>query len=181
MPRFTESEIVVGLKTGKNIEPITVYLYETYYQVIWNLVRRSGGNRQDGEDLFQDTLMILIEIVADDRYEPEGAASLKTYLYGIAYRLWLKRRKREGKRETWEQMHADAYVEVKEDIQRHEDQMTAAQLLDQIGEPCKALLQAYYVEDHSLKEIAQQLEVEEATVKLRKFRCLQKLKDKLKV
>ncbi|MGV3560277.1 RNA polymerase sigma factor [Larkinella arboricola] len=179
MPRFTELEIITGLKTGTNVESITVYLYDTYFQSIRNLVWRGGGNKQDSEDLFQDTLIILIEIVADDRYDTEGPASLQTYLYGIAYRLWLKRRQRRGKQESWEQMHVDAYKQVKDDIQRYEDQLTASQLLDQIGEPCKALLYAFYVEDLSLKEIAEQLGKEEATIKLRKFRCLQKLKERL--
>ena len=45
-----------------------------------------------------------------------------------------------------------------------------------LGEPCKELLTNYYFEKKSLKDIAQILNIEETTIRNKKYRCMEKLR-----
>ncbi|GAB3991964.1 hypothetical protein GCM10028807_23730 [Spirosoma daeguense] len=176
MPLFTVREVVSGLRNAQDVEAITEYLYHEYFQTIRNMVRKYKGNEQDSQDLFQDVLIIFIEIVARDKFDPEGNASLATFLYGIAYRLWRKRKQRAENRLKWEQDFVTTTYEVEDSVRQYENQLTANQLLTRIGEPCRSLLEAYYLDGLSLDEIASQYQLPEPTIRQRKFRCLQKLR-----
>lgn len=179
MPVFTVREVVAGLKNAQRVEAITEHLYRDYYHTIRSMVRKHNGNEQDSQDLFQDVLMIFIEIIARDKFDPEGSASLTTYLYGIAYKLWGKRQQRLGKQLKWEQAFVEANYEVEDSVRQYEDQLTANQLLTRLGEPCRSILEAYYLEGLTLEEIASQHQLPEITIRQRKFRCLRKLRDQL--
>ena len=179
MPVFTVREVVSGLKNAQRVEAITEHLYHEYYPAIRSMVRKYKGNEQDSQDLFQDVLMIFIEIVVRDRFDPDGSASLTTFLYGIAHKLWGKRQQRKGKQLGWEQAFVEANYDVDETVRHYEDQLTANQLLTRLGEPCRSILEAYYLEGLTLEEIAGRHQVPEATIRQRKFRCLRKLREQL--
>ena len=177
MAVFSDNQIVAGLKTGHQVEAITQHLYDRYYRTIKQLVFKNGGNQQDSEDLFQDVLVLFIEIVSTGRYTSEGAATVETYLYSIAYKVWVKRWKRTVRQAYWEQMFATTYQYVENIVLQYQDQLTAEQILNQLGEPCRTILYGFYVEGRSLEEIAVQLNSNEGAVKQQKFRCVNKLKD----
>ncbi|GAB3926031.1 RNA polymerase sigma factor [Larkinella terrae] len=179
MPRFTESEVVTAYKTGLQIESVTEYMYSTYYPTIRELCRRLEGNVQDCEDLFQETLLIFIELVQAGRYNPHGSATLKTYLYSIARNVWSGRWKRSVRQQNWEKNFADTFYPEQDTIDLYINQMTAMQMLNQLGEPCRTIISRYYIEGFSLDEIARELDLNEPTVRQRKFRCLKKLRDML--
>lgn len=179
MPLFTVREVVSGLKNAQHVEAITEYLYHEYFNSIRNMVRRYRGNEQDSQDVFQDVLIIFIEIVARGKFDPAGSATLATFLYGIAYRLWRKRQQRMQNRIKWEQEFITVNYEVEDTVRQYEDQLTANQLLTRLGEPCRSLLEAYYLHGLSLDEIASQYQLPEQTIRQRKFRCLRKLREQL--
>ena len=177
MAVFSDSEIVAGLKTGQQVETITQHLYDRYYRTIKQLVFKNGGTQQDSEDLFQDVLLLFIEIISKGRYSADGEATIETYLYSIAYKVWVKRWKRTVRQAHWEQMFATTYQYVENIVLQYQDQLTAEQILSRLGEPCRTILYAFYVEGRSLEEIAVQLNSSKGAIKQQKFRCLNKLKD----
>jgi hypothetical protein len=48
---------------------------------------------------------------------------------------------------------------------------------NQMGEPCKGLLQRFYFQKHTIKQIASHFSWTDATAKNNKYRCIQKLRD----
>lgn len=179
MPVFTEREIVAAYQNGQQIEAVTEYLYSTYYRTIRELVRRFGGNEQDAEDLFQETMLTFIEIVRDGRYEVRQEATLKTYLYAIAYNIWRKRWNRSNRQQDWEKEFSERYSDLLESVDHYNDKLTVTQLMKQLKEPCRTILYRFYIEGFSLEEIAEELKMNEPTVRQRKFRCLKKLRELL--
>jgi RNA polymerase sigma factor (sigma-70 family) len=45
-----------------------------------------------------------------------------------------------------------------------------------LGQPCKELLNTFYFEKKSLKDIASKLKIEETTARNKKYRCMEKLR-----
>ncbi|WP_254410981.1 RNA polymerase sigma factor [Dyadobacter diqingensis] len=177
MVGFSEREIVAGLKrNGQNVNAIIRFLHNRNYPTIRKMVISLGGNYQDAEDLFQDVLVMFIEIVGNDEFDPDGEATVHTYLYSIAYRLWVKRWKREVKKGKWETEFASIYQKIDDVVKRFEDRLTAEQIISQLREPCRTILNGFYIEDLSLEEIGLKIKRSPDAVKQQKFRCLNLLK-----
>lgn len=64
-------------------------LYKFYFPSVANYIRQNAGNNTDAEDIFQESILVLLQKVR----QPDFAlsSSLKTYVYAIAKNLWLKR------------------------------------------------------------------------------------------
>lgn len=63
--------------------------YNQHFQPILKFVLKNSGSKEDAEDLYQDSIIILIEKMQNDNFVL--TASLKTYLVAIAKNLWLKK------------------------------------------------------------------------------------------
>lgn len=64
-------------------------LYAKYFGMVDHFVTHNSGRSTDAEDLFQDTMVTLLEKLRQDNFVL--TASLKTYIMAIAKNLWLKR------------------------------------------------------------------------------------------
>ncbi|MEO7048644.1 MAG: sigma factor, partial [Ferruginibacter sp.] len=73
-------------------------IYRENYSLIQSFVLNNNGSVDDARDIFQEAMIVL--------YEKAGLATfsltcqLKTYLYSICRRLWLKRLQQLGKFNT---------------------------------------------------------------------------------
>ena len=72
-------------------------------------------------------------------------------------------------------------VPVDEELERHEqrnrDFLVMEQAMNNLGEPCKSLLEAYYMEKKSMVEIAGDFGYTNAdNAKNQKYKCLMRLK-----
>ncbi len=74
--------------------------YESCYPSIAAMVRNNSGSSDDAQDLFQETLMALIEKMQKGNLTIYDNVSVNTFLRSIARRLWLKELDRRGKRGT---------------------------------------------------------------------------------
>lgn len=64
-------------------------LYQFYYPAVERFVRRNNGTRDDARDVFQETVLVLLDKVP--RADFVLTSSLKTYVLAISSNLWLKR------------------------------------------------------------------------------------------
>jgi RNA polymerase sigma factor (sigma-70 family) len=64
-------------------------LYRFYYPPIERFVRQNSGTAADAADVFQETLLVLLDRVPTEDFQL--TSSLKTYLFAIASNIWLKR------------------------------------------------------------------------------------------
>lgn len=87
MPVLSDDTLIDKLKKEESAS--FGLLYELYFPTIANYIKQNSGNDQDAEDIFQETIIVLLNKVR----QPEFVltASLKTYLFSISKNLWLKR------------------------------------------------------------------------------------------
>jgi RNA polymerase sigma factor (sigma-70 family) len=94
---MTADEILLdGLKA--KTERSIYDTYTQYYPAVEKYVLMNSGNAQDAEDIFQDTVMVLLNYVSKDDFKL--TCSMKTLVFAIARRLWLKQLRSRSRNET---------------------------------------------------------------------------------
>jgi DNA-directed RNA polymerase specialized sigma24 family protein len=79
-------------------------------------------------------------------------------------------------------LETDIPQEVEDWVQKELKILSIEKKLNEIGEQCKELLQLFYVKAWSMEDIAKKIGLRNDKVaKAQKYRCIQKLKDKVQV
>ena len=171
-----EKHLLQGLATNdrKSVETI----YKESFNVIQSMILNNQGSADDAQDIFQEALIVLYEKVRQGSFELN--CQIRTYLYAVSKRLWLKRLQQQ-RRMYADWNDADEPVSVDADLERHQqedaDFERMEQAIQQLGEPCKGLLEAYYPQKQNMATIAEQFGYTNAdNAKNQKYKCLMRLK-----
>ena len=153
-------------------------IYRENYSTIQTFVLNNNGSVDDARDIFQEAMIVLYQKAGMDSFTLN--CQIKTYLYSICRRLWLKRLQQLGKFSTHIENLEDT-IPVEEDIDDHEkindDFNLMEQAMSKIGEPCKSLLDAYYLQKRNMQELAVEFGYTNAdNAKTQKYKCLVRLK-----
>ena len=70
-------------------------MYTLFFEDVKRFIMARNGSAEDAEDVFQDTLIILVEKLRRDHFVL--TASLKTYIIAIAKYLWFRKCRQTGK------------------------------------------------------------------------------------
>jgi RNA polymerase sigma factor (sigma-70 family) len=181
--RWTDGEIVAALKTGGTpLDKAILGLYTDYYSLLKNFIENNGGNEQDAEDIFQETLVSFIELVKADKYRQE--ASIKTMLYTINRNIWYTEVTKRGNAKTRNRLYvADNVIEDKNIdayISEREARKELLNIVEQLGKSCSQILRMYYYENLSMKEILEHTDFEtEQVVRNKKYKCMKQLEEML--
>jgi len=172
----TEQKLLEGLAVNdrKAIETI----YKQHYNMVQALILSNSGYPDDARDIFQEAMIVLFEKAKSGSFELN--CQLKTYLYSVCRRLWLKRLSQLQRNSVEVEGLMDT-VPVEDEIERHEQRNLDFQVMDQslnsLGEPCRSLLKAYYLEMKNMVEIAADFGYTNAdNAKNQKYKCLMRLK-----
>ena len=153
-------------------------LYRQHYNMVQTMVIGNAGSKDDAADLFQETVIVLYEKVKTGNFELQ--CLLKTFLYSVARRLWLKKLQQQQKYTTQPEGLEDT-VAVEDEIESHlklqNDFTIMETAMSKVGEPCKSLLQAYYLQKKHMNTIATEFGYTNAdNAKTQKYKCLVRLK-----
>ena len=181
--RFSDSELVEAIREKEMLEPAILQLYQEHAEITRSFIMGKGGTGQDADDIFQETVVSFIDTVQKDKYRQESG--IRTFLISISKNLWyneIRRRQRAGNREKlYETDREQEESGISEQIQDRELKIQLNQLLRDLGESCRKILELFYYENLSMKEIVSHLHYEnEQVVRNKKYKCLQQLTDKMK-
>ena len=137
----------------------------------------------DAADLFQEAMVVLFGKAQDKDFRL--TCSIGTYLFAISKHLWYKKLQRSHREPVYLPDNAgdedeggiayDDDINVHEEREAHYEQLDAA--LDQVGEPCRSLLKAYYHHDKSMQDIAADFGYTNPdNAKTQKYKCLARLR-----
>jgi RNA polymerase sigma factor (sigma-70 family) len=82
-----DSRVLTDLKKRDNAAYNLLYTF--YYPSIERFVIRNSGTAVDAEDIFQETVIVLLDKVPKKDFVL--TSSIKTYILAVASNLWLKR------------------------------------------------------------------------------------------
>lgn len=152
-------------------------IYKDNFSLIQNLVINNNGSAEDAKDIFQEAMIVLYQKVQSGNFELN--CQVKTFVYSVCRRLWLKRLMQQS-RYSLVEAHEE-FVLVEDEVEDH-DQRNAAfsnmeRAMNNLGEPCKSLLEAFYLQKKSMQEIAAGFGYTNAdNAKNQKYKCLMRLK-----
>jgi len=172
----TDSEVILGILN--NSEIALKRLYVAYFPMILQLIINNNGNEDDAKDIYQEAIIVLYNKVKAGDFEL--SSKLKTYIYSICRRLWLKRLTQLN-RYGGDIRDFQEYLPVEDEVESHNDRdiqfdkmENALQLL---GEPCKTIMEDFYIYNRSMQEICERFGYTNAdNAKTQKYKCLQRLK-----
>ncbi|MCB0709536.1 MAG: sigma-70 family RNA polymerase sigma factor [Chitinophagaceae bacterium] len=146
--------------------------------MIQSLILNNNGNSDEARDIFQEAMIVVYEKAISGSFELH--CQLKTYIYSVCRRLWLKRLQQLQRYGSLVE-NVEETVTVDEDLEVHEkhnaDFIMMEEAMNKIGEPCKSLLDAYYIQKKNMLEIAVDFGYTNAdNAKTQKYKCLVRLK-----
>jgi RNA polymerase sigma factor (sigma-70 family) len=178
----TEQQLLAALAAGER--GATEQIYQQHYHIIDGWLIKNGGSSSDAADLFQEAMVVLFGKAQDKDFRL--TCSIGTYLFSISKHLWYKKLQRQHREPVYllDKAGADedesgiAYeddINVHHEREAHYEQLNTA--LDQLGEPCRSLIKAYYHHDKSMQEIAADFGYTNPdNAKTQKYKCLARLR-----
>jgi RNA polymerase sigma factor (sigma-70 family) len=171
-----EQELLKGL--AENDRNAIETIYRQNFGLIQGFIVKNNGYPDDAKDIFQEAMIVLYEKSRTESFQL--TCQVKTYLYSVCRRLWLKRLTQLQRFNPQIEMKEEI-VAVEEELEMHEkknaDFVLMEEAMAKIGEPCKSLLEAYYIQKKSMPEIAEHFGYTNAdNAKSQKYKCLIRLK-----
>ena len=153
-------------------------LYKSHFPMIQHFVMNNNGSFDDAKDIFQEAMITLYEKVQNDTFTL--TCQIKTYLFSICKHLWLKRLQQIGKYSSPLSGQEES-ISVENDLGLIEKKDAAFAIMDRalnsLGEPCKSLLEGYYLNKKGMQELAADFGYTNAdNAKNQKYKCLMRLK-----
>ena len=178
---LTDDELLKGLAEGS--DDALTQLYRRYFPMVLHFVTTNSGSEDEAKDIYQEALIVLYEKVRGGSFELHSL--LKTYIYSVSRRLWLKQlsyRNRFLVNDIETAATDSAAVgQMNDDLADHEERDRQFELmsdsLDRLGEPCRTLLEDFYIRHSSMQDITEKFGYTNAdNAKTQKYKCLMRLK-----
>lgn len=173
---YNEQALLKGLANNDSKSVDT--LYKSHFSMVQHFVINNNGSFDDAKDVFQEAMITLYEKVQTDSFTL--TCQIKTYLFSICKHLWLKRLQQMGKYNTPLSTEEES-VSVEVDMEEFNKKDAAFAIMDRalnsLGEPCKSLLEGYYLNKKGMNELAADFGYTNAdNAKNQKYKCLMRLK-----
>jgi len=172
----TDSEIVFGILN--NSESAIKRLYVAYFPMVLQLIVNNNGTADDAKDIYQEAIIVLYNKIKKGDFELNS--KLKTFLYSVCRRLWLKRLSQMS-RYGGDLKDFQEFVPVEEEVEdQHERNLQFGKMqsaLGLLGEPCKTIIEDFYINNKSMQDICERFGYTNTdNAKTQKYKCLQRLK-----
>ena len=172
-------DIIEGLYSGN--QGVFNNLYEYEFPKVVKLVTQNNGSVDNAKDIFQDALVILMEKVFYN--ELHLSCSIGTYLYAISQNLWLSKLRRNKYFISLCKLsfnNSELEVRLIEDENTPENIDSITNAIENLGNPCKQLLELFYYKNESWDDIATTLGYSNgASARNQKYKCLERLRKQL--
>ncbi|ALL05232.1 MULTISPECIES: RNA polymerase sigma factor [Pedobacter] len=172
----TDREVVLGILNDS--EDTLNKLYTGYFPMVLQFILNNNGDEDDAKDVYQEGIIVLYNKIKGGNFEL--SSKLKTYIYSVCRRIWLKKLSQES-RKTNNISDFEDIMAVEVDLEQHEekdqqfDKMNDALL--HLGEPCKTIIQDFYINGLSMQDICEKFGYTNTdNAKTQKYKCLQRLK-----
>lgn len=161
-------------------------IIDAYGSDILRFCRIATGSRLEGDELYQDTMLVLLE----KRSNLDGAQNMKAYAISVAVKLWKNKQRKAARRlrlvpqESLEELtqrgiQPGEAPSPEETLLQKSQSEALREMIRQLPQRYRLPLQLHYSADLPIKEIAKLMKLPESTVKTRLRRAKEQLRQKL--
>lgn len=175
MNSYSDNELIAFIKGGGTQRQRALrqlYKDQTLRSKVVRFVQNNSGNFQDGQDMYQEGLIVFDRNIRDDKFR--GETSLQGYLFSICRFLWMNQIRKQGKINlTDDHSTMDATELVTPEVSMVDDERKdlLRKVVGQLGERCQKILELWKL-SFSMEEIAQKLGFSSAAMaRKNKYRC----------
>lgn len=176
--KYSQEDIIQGIKA--NDSTIIKWFYQGQFRKIEHFILTNHGDEEQAKDIYQEAFLVLWRKVKEKDFRPENGTAIAGYLYQIAKNKWLDKLRQKRRLETssldW-QVHELPEEAGEEDMESYHQLVAAG--FKELGETCRSLIQRFYFQKQSMEQIAEFFGWTPATARNNKYRCIQRLKEKL--
>lgn len=167
-----EQSIIQMIRTGKNDLALNA-LYRNF-PMIRRLIRSRGGSTKDAEDIFQESLIILLNKARNPQFQL--TAKLSTYLYTVSRYLWNDQQKHRLP------LVPEPFADRADEPTAEESRIRLAEeIINNLKDRCRELLLLFYHDQLDLNSIAERMGYSSAnTAKNQKYKCLETARTQLR-
>ncbi len=176
--QLSDEQLIRSLASG---DSATIsFIYKSCYPTIEKMVYKMNGSLDDAYDTFQDAVTIVYEKAKAN--ELTLTCRFSTYITSVAKHIWLKKlskRKNQGFSVLHEHLEDEVSVhdEMNLFVEFERNVSRLGTCLNQLGEPCKGLLSAFYMANRNMQDIAQEFGYTNSeNAKNQKYKCLNRLR-----
>ncbi len=167
-----DHEIIAEIRKGNRERPIQI-LYKEFPKIKNNIIL-SSGDKEIAEEIFNDSLLLLIEKVSNEEFIL--TSKLSTYLFGIARFLWKNELRKRNK--TQELEWSDTLIISEQDLgydQTKEERFTQLeQVISSLSAKCQEIFERFYFKKESMEELARALGFSSVnSAKTQKYKCME--------
>jgi RNA polymerase sigma factor (sigma-70 family) len=153
-------------------------IYKDNFNMVQSFILNNNGSYDDARDIFQEAMITLYQKAKSESFVL--TCQIKTYVYSVCRRLWLKKLQQAGRYISQVEGMAET-IPVEEDLDIQEKRNAEFAIMDRalnsLGEPCKSILESYYLQKKDMNEIAAAFGYTNAdNAKNQKYKCLMRLK-----
>lgn len=169
----SDHETFLGLKSKDAIA--YEILYKFYYPSVKNFILKNNGNEDDAKDIFQETIIVLLEKVPKDDFNL--TSSLKTFIFAISSNLWLKCLRDSNKMVKTEvgvyEKYLIDYEEVETDVS-HANTNRLIKVFKVMTNKCITLLKAMFYDEKNIETITKDYGyTNKHNAQNQKYKCLE--------
>lgn len=150
-------------------------LYQQCRPIILHYVRNNHGQKEDAIDLLQEAMLVLFRNLQREDFTLKCKAT--SYIYVVCRQNWLYHLRKQ----KLASVDITSLVDILPEETKLVESLTDEQLdsvLNKLDQVSKQLLVLFYYHNQSLEQIAKQLNISNANAaKVRKFRCIDKLRE----
>lgn len=157
--------------------------YIAEYPKIKYYILKKGGTVSSAEDVFQEAFFACWKKLCSGKFCPKNKAEIEAYLFTAAKNKWMDQLRVASKKRTvsidekFMELRSEETMDAHEHKEREQKLSITLTAFEKLGKDCKELLTQFYFHKKSLRNISHELNIEEASAKNKKYRCIQKLKE----
>ncbi len=172
-------QLVDAIKT--NNQKVLKQLYQNNFKKIEIYIVQNNGSMPQAKDTYQEAFLAMYQNIKAGKFTPTNETALQGYLYQIAKNKWTDFLRSSQYKKTApliDNFHqASDSLEDDESFRSDEKLEATMAAFAKLGGECKELLTKFYFNKKSLRDIAAELNLAEASARNKKYRCIQKLRE----
>jgi len=175
---MVEDTRILRLKRGD--QEALAEIYSEYREGFLHWITNTHQcTRDEAVEIFQHSILTFYENVVEGSFEGLKTAGIKTYIYSIGKNKLLGDYRKNMRISSTESVDAEENSEIVVDVEHIKSQKleTIKKAIQDLGDPCKKLLELFYFNNLSNDEIAEIMDYKNGnTVKNLKYKCIQRIK-----
>ena len=177
LPYSTDQDLYNAL--NQRDERAYAYLYAESFPSFRFWMLNNSASEMDAEDAFQKGMLSFLLNVESGRYQFQPGARVTTVVFEYCKRVWLTELKSARLRTRGampDLVHTADTADIIEDMERLEIVKIVRESLGQLKDDCRQLIEWFYVDELSLREIGERLGMKESSARSKRYSCAEKLK-----